>query len=193
MPPKKPILWFTADQRLHKRINDFCLNNSFETQSEAITHLLDRALQGYEKEASEKQVAGDRVIPVEKDRRRYPRAKIEWPVSIHSDRVVSQGITFNISPNGVFIRCRDPLSVYSVFDMVIFAPGEPLKAKGEVAWSNPSGPLEGVTPRGMGIRFLEIADEDQRFIAETTLDYFQKERVTSKALERLHSLLIDKM
>ena len=50
--------------------------------------------------------------------------------------------------------------------MVITTPEQDIGAKAEVVWSNKYGPDDHITPRGMGVRFLDISEEDQRFIAK---------------------------
>jgi uncharacterized protein (TIGR02266 family) len=101
-----------------------------------------------------------------KDEQRVaPRAKIKWPVIVQKSTGVIEGVTLNISSTGVFIGCRRPLRLNEVFDMVITAPEQDIGAKAEVVWSNKYGPDDQITPRGMGVRFLNISEEDQRFIA----------------------------
>ena len=99
------------------------------------------------------------------DQRVAPRAKIKWPVIVQKATGVIEGVTLNISSSGVFIGCRRPLRLNEVFDMVITAPGQDIGAQAEVVWSNKYGPDDHITPRGMGVRFLNISEENQRFIA----------------------------
>ena len=99
------------------------------------------------------------------EQRVAPRAKIKWPVIVQKATGVIEGVTLNISSSGVFIGCRRPLRLNEVFDMVITAPGQDIGAQAEVVWSNKYGPDDSITPRGMGVRFLNISEENQRFIA----------------------------
>ena len=102
-----------------------------------------------------------------KDEQRIaPRAKIQWPVIVQKSTGVIEGVTLNISSTGVFIGCRRPLRLNEVFDMVITAPDQDIGVKAEVVWSNKYGPDDDITPRGMGVRFLDISEENQRFIAK---------------------------
>lgn len=102
-----------------------------------------------------------------KDEQRVaPRAKIKWPVIVQKSTGVIEGVTLNISSTGVFIGCRRPLRLNEVFDMVITAPGQDIGAQAEVVWSNKYGPDDQITPRGMGVRFLNISEENQRFLAK---------------------------
>ena len=54
MPTKKPILNFAVEEELLKRIDDFRFENRFNTRSEAIRHLIEKALKEYEKKTSDK-------------------------------------------------------------------------------------------------------------------------------------------
>jgi c-di-GMP-binding flagellar brake protein YcgR len=100
------------------------------------------------------------------EQRIAPRAKIQWPVIVQKSTGVIEGVTLNISSTGVFIGCRRPLRLNEVFDMVITTPEQDIGARAEVVWSNKYGPDDQITPRGMGVRFLDIAEEDQRLIAK---------------------------
>ena len=100
------------------------------------------------------------------EQRIAPRAKIQWPVMVQRSTGVIEGVTLNISSTGVFIGCRRPLRLNEVFDMVITTPNHHIGAKAEVVWSNKYGPDDQITPRGMGVRFLDISEEDQRVISE---------------------------
>jgi c-di-GMP-binding flagellar brake protein YcgR len=100
------------------------------------------------------------------EQRIAPRAKIQWPVIVQKSTGVIEGVTLNISSTGVFIGCRRPLRLNEVFDMVITTPEQDIGAKAEVVWSNKYGPDDHITPRGMGVRFLDISEENQRFISK---------------------------
>ncbi len=100
------------------------------------------------------------------EQRIAPRAKIQWPVIVQKSTGVIEGVTLNISSTGVFIGCRRPLRLNEVFDMVITAPDQDIGVKAEVVWSNKYGPDDHITPRGMGVRFLDISEENQRFISK---------------------------
>lgn len=100
------------------------------------------------------------------EQRIAPRAKIQWPVIVQKSTGVIEGVTLNISSTGVFIGCRRPLRLNEVFDMVITTPDQDIGAKAEVVWSNKYGPDDHITPRGMGVRFLDISEENQRFISK---------------------------
>ncbi len=127
------------------------------------------------------------------DRRVYPRAKLKWPVKIKTDEEVMDGVTLDITPDGCFISCRKPLKLNVLFDMAITVPKSKaiLKASAEVVWSNIYGPDDEISPRGMGVRFTEIASKARKFIAQASLEHFKSVDLDSELLQTLSTLVID--
>jgi uncharacterized protein (TIGR02266 family) len=127
------------------------------------------------------------------NQRGYPRADIKWPVVVKSDKRTMEGVTSNVTPNGVFIHCQQPLRLNEVFDMDISIPGsdQSLRARAEVVWSNRYGPNDDISPRGMGVRFLRISSEARRFIARAAMDYLKSKKVAPELLQTLSTLMID--
>jgi uncharacterized protein (TIGR02266 family) len=127
------------------------------------------------------------------DKRAYPRAKLKWPVQIKTDEGVMEGVTLNITPDGCFIGCRKPLKLNVVFEMAIKVPNSKavLKANAEVVWSNIYGPDDEISPRGMGVRFIKIASEVRKFIAQASLEHFKSVNLESELLQTLSTLVID--
>jgi uncharacterized protein (TIGR02266 family) len=103
---------------------------------------------------------------INRENRISPRAKINWPVMVQKPTGVMEGVTLNVSSSGLFIGCRKPLRLNEVFGMVISSPDQQIGAQAEVVWSNIYGPDDEISPRGMGVRFLDLSDEDRQFIAE---------------------------
>jgi len=127
------------------------------------------------------------------DRRVYPRAKLKWPVKIKTDEGVIEGVTLDITPDGYFISCRKPLKLNVVFDMAIKVPKSKavLKANAEVVWSNIYGPDDEISPRGMGVRFIKMASEARKFIAQASLEHFKSVNLEPELLQTLSTLVID--
>jgi len=100
-----------------------------------------------------------------------PRPELKWSVSAQVGGGIMHGETKDISLQGAFIRCRNPLNLNEVFDMVVDVPEKSLNVRAEVVWSNIHGPDDKITPRGMGVRFVKISNEDRRIIAQK-LDHY---------------------
>ncbi len=110
------------------------------------------------------------VIP--QDRRRHPRAKAKWSVTIETTQGVINTEIQDISVVGAFVRCLHPFRPDEVFKMVINVPHahRRLQLDSEVVWVNVQGPDHSPTPRGMGVQFIQISGSDQRFLTRMVLD-----------------------
>ena len=127
------------------------------------------------------------------DKRDYPRAEIKWPAVIKTDQGTMDGVTSNVTPNGVFIHCQKPLKLHEIFELTIDIPNsdQTLTAKAEVTWSNRWGPDDDISPRGMGVRFVQISSEARKFIARAALSYLKSKEIAPELLQTLQTLIID--
>ncbi len=68
----------------------------------------------------------------------------------------------NISVGGAFINCEQiPVDPGESITVAIFVPDHsPLKIIAEVVWTCM------VLPRGMGVQFIKISQEDRKFLAQ---------------------------
>lgn len=129
---------------------------------------------------------------VEQENRVYPRGRLKWAVSAKVDDRVIEGVTKDISVSGAYVCCANPLRLNVVFDMLIKAPDKSLSVKAEVVWSNIYGPDGSINPRGIGVRFLAISEEDRKIIAKAVMKHLQssKEDLDPKHLQSLQTLII---
>jgi hypothetical protein len=123
----------------------------------------------------------------------YPKAKIKWPVLIENGEHSIEGVTLIINPNGAYISCAKPLRLNQVCHVTINVPSSdsPIKAKGEVVFSNKYGPDDNISPRGMVVRFLNISGRDRKVIAEEVLQNIESEKTDSHSLQALNTIIID--
>jgi hypothetical protein len=112
---------------------------------------------------------------------------LKWHVSAQIGGAVIHGETKKINLSGAFIRCRNPLNLNEVFDMVVDTPEKPLNIRAEVIWSNIYGPDDRITPRGMGVRFVNISSDDRRLLARELGRY----EIGKEACDFLDTLEID--
>ncbi|MCG6981129.1 MAG: PilZ domain-containing protein [Deltaproteobacteria bacterium] len=129
------------------------------------------------------------------ENRHFARAKIKWPVSMSTDNRSTDGVTLNLSPNGAYIGCANPLRLNEVFDVTIDVPnsGSSIQATVEVVFSNIYGPDDAISPRGMGVRFLKISSQGRQIIAKEILQHLRadKVKIDSRALQSLETLVIE--
>ena len=111
------------------------------------------------------------------DQRLHPRVNLRWPVSLEFGGEVAEGTTKDISEGGAYVCCATPLGLKQEFSMVINAPEKQLNVKAEVVWANTYGFNDEITPRGMGVRFMNISGEDRRIIARAVADHLTKDRI----------------
>ena len=130
------------------------------------------------------------------ENRQVPRAKLKWQVVIKNGKSSMNGVTHDLSPNGIYIRCAKPLKLHQVFDIVIEVPNSdrPINANVEVVWSNIWGPDDNINPRGMGVRFLTISGEDRKVIAKAVMQDLKlnEEEIHPKLLKTMENLIIEK-
>jgi len=103
------------------------------------------------------------------------------------------GVTSDLTPNGVFIRCLKPLKLNAVFEMAINIPNSKhsITAKAEVVWSNRWGPDDEISPRGMGVRFVSISSEARKFIARAVINNLKSKEVAPELLQTLQTLVVE--
>jgi Tfp pilus assembly protein PilZ len=119
--------------------------------------------------------------------RKYPKAAVNWYVLARSADRDLDGVTQEISPRQAYIRCNRPFRLNEVVDVVINAPERTLEFKAEVVWSNIYGRDDEITPRGMGVRFLQVSKEDQKYLKNLMEEHKKPniEKIASKYLEKL--------
>ena len=105
------------------------------------------------------------------EKREDSRVKVKWPVTIETDEGPLNGELINVSLGGAFICCRELSRSKETFRLTINPPNhQAISATVSVTWSNLNVPESEVVNRGIGIRFLEISEEDRRFISEVIAD-----------------------
>jgi len=102
---------------------------------------------------------------MEEDGRQHKRAKVSWPVTIQTEEGTIERATYNISPDGAFISGLSPLELHEVIDMVISGPDHPITVKARVVWTSNQVPPDEDMPRGVGVEFINISDEQREIIS----------------------------
>jgi c-di-GMP-binding flagellar brake protein YcgR len=108
------------------------------------------------------------------DHRVHPRANLKWSVSLEIEGQVTEGVTKDISEGGAYVCCATPLGPKAEFSMVINAPDKQLNVRAQVIWTSTYGLNDEITPRGMGVRFMDITGEDKGVIAKAVAEHLAK-------------------
>ena len=105
------------------------------------------------------------------ERRQYPRAEIRWPVTLKTTVAgVTRAQLGNLSAGGAYIHCERTPNPGELIDLTIEPPDRPsLEISAEVVWT------EKAFPPGMGVRFLEISENDCQFLYNVVLDHLRAE------------------
>lgn len=97
-----------------------------------------------------------------------PRAPIKVLVDYKDSDVFLFDYTQNISRTGLFLETTKTLPIGTTVLLSFTLPQSPrlITTLGEVVWSQRSSPRGSSPIPGMGIRFREMSQEDERLIAE---------------------------
>lgn len=103
----------------------------------------------------------------EMERRKHDRITVRWPNTVLTGHGATEGETRNITVNGIFICCEEPLQVNEVFSLSISPPNHySVEVPGKVIWSDLYAVDEQNTAFGTGICFVKISDGDRHFFED---------------------------
>ena len=103
------------------------------------------------------------------EKRKFKRGDIRWPVSVESDHGTIQGEIRNISLNGIYVQCDEPLRVNEDLRLAIVPPNrQAIGLTGKVVWADMYGIDKEENAFGMGVCLVEIAKEDQESLRSAT-------------------------
>ena len=110
------------------------------------------------------------------ERRNHPRVPFDSEIDYQRDEPTPRScVSKNISNRGMFVKTPRPLPPNTKLSLTIPLPGviKQINVLGEVAWV--SQQTVGNGPRGMGIRFVDLSQEDQQIIS-AFVDYLLREQ-----------------
>ena len=88
------------------------------------------------------------------ERRVQPRVEVKWPVTMLTSEGAIQGETRDISMQGAYIYCEQPLPLSERFILSVKAPAASMQVMAQVVWSNNSPAHQIEEQPGMGDRFM---------------------------------------
>ena len=99
------------------------------------------------------------------NRRKSPRTKVRWPITVLCDRCLIEGESRNITANGILVRFKEPLHENGTYRVVITLPQKRyIAVRGRVKWSNLDGIDFNDTFSDMAFYFVELDEEDRSLI-----------------------------
>lgn len=103
----------------------------------------------------------------EQQGRQAPRLAVAVDVDMESDNCFYAGMTENLSEGGLFVATYDTFPIGTEVDVTItLLELPPIHAHCEVRWIRHEATSTDDYAPGMGIRFVELPEEDRRMIAE---------------------------
>jgi uncharacterized protein (TIGR02266 family) len=129
-------------------------------------------------------ITANLFVKAMEEKRQFPRADITYPVKMETSQGTVEAETKNISLGGAFICYQKPLPLGENFSLTIETPyHKPLTVSAEVVWSNSNVPDDKVVNRGMGIRFLQITEDDRKFIDQVISANFKDSEEQNQSLK----------
>ena len=102
------------------------------------------------------------------DRRQCPRIAIQWPATIQTAEGKLEARLKDLSIDGAYIDCEQPLNPRDFVSMTIDPPNHPsMKITAEVMRTD-----ELLSP-GIGVRFVQMSEKDRHFLFNEVSDYLK--------------------
>ncbi len=109
------------------------------------------------------------------ERRKQPRIKAKWPVTIITEQSTIDGHSINITASGLFVQCGEQFQENEICQLIISIPNrDPILVKGNMIWSNLGGADKQGYRSGMGFSFIKISKEDSQFFKEIIAELLQQ-------------------
>jgi hypothetical protein len=121
---------------------------------------------------------------MKEEKREHPRAESDWTARIQREQLFFDGVITNVSHRGAYICCDRKLTPREKVRIAIEHPDRaPLVIDAEVVWSRILSQDETCGLYGIGLRFIDVSDEDQRIIDLAVSEYFKSEGTKLKKEE----------
>jgi len=84
-----------------------------------------------------------------------------------------KGTSMHFNGKGMLVMCKHPAPLNSKGEMTLRFPGldSPVELTGEVVWTNIYGVGDSFSPKGMGIKFVNIDRETEKLLSELAAQY----------------------
>ena len=84
-----------------------------------------------------------------------------------------KGTSMHFNERGMLVICKNPAPLNAKGEITLSFPGfkNPIELTGEVVWTNIYGPGDSLSPKGMGIRFVNIEKDQERLLSELAAQY----------------------
>jgi len=101
------------------------------------------------------------------ERRKHPRIETRWPITVLVGDKPLEGETINITVDGIYISCEEPLRLNKIYRLLIRPPNSKnIELAGKVMWSDMYGIDGEKNAFGMGFCFVQVSDEGHDFLID---------------------------
>lgn len=99
--------------------------------------------------------------------------KLPCQVTFEVGEKTYRGTSTHFNERGMLVMCKHPAPLNAKGKMTLSFPGldNPVELAGEVVWTNIYGAGDSLSPKGMGIRFVNIEREMERMLSEFASQY----------------------
>lgn len=99
------------------------------------------------------------------EKRKSPRIRARWPITVLCDRCLIEGESRNITANGILVRFKEPLHENGNYRVIITLPQKRyIAVRGRVVWSNLDGIDFNDTFSDMAFYFVELDQEGRSLL-----------------------------
>ena len=84
-----------------------------------------------------------------------------------------RGTSMHFNERGILVNCQQPPPINTKLRVVLQFPGfrNAVELVGDVVWTNLYGPADSLSPRGMGVKFLNVERDTERLLVELAGQY----------------------
>ncbi len=106
------------------------------------------------------------------NQRTKPRVALKLEIDLHTETNFYTGFAMNISAGGIFVATHVPAEVGERIPVSFLLPNnpKPIEIIGEVRWNREYNPIYPDTHPGMGLKFVDISDEEKEIINDYIRD-----------------------
>jgi len=99
--------------------------------------------------------------------------KLPCQVTFMAGEVVFKGTSMHFNDRGMLVICKSPAPLNAKGAVTLSFPGfaHPIELVGEVVWTNIHGVGDSLSPKGMGIRFINVERDLERVLSELAAQY----------------------
>jgi hypothetical protein len=101
------------------------------------------------------------------EKRRHPRQEVTWPITIIAEHGTIEGEIRNVTVDGLFIFCEEPLRLNETYRMSIIPDKHrAIGVRGKIVRADAYCMAEDKSVYGIGICFIEFTDQDRETLRE---------------------------